>query len=203
MSPENKSSIREVVDLFDKAEKKVKEIEQLDQELSVPSINELRYVGYHLARAMCEDDGAELNAQIHKAKGHCQRAIYDAHEIGIIHLLERLAAFKERYSESAHVIVELVPTYIDDLKKADEASSLLSTVSSNGVAREEYYEECQPHYECLREIVGKLSYAAPLIDQKIDSNNRASIRDTRRFITTTVLTLLAISVSILGIILVG
>jgi hypothetical protein len=88
MSPEQRDTIKEIIDLFDKAEDKVKEVEQLAQELSVPSINELRYVGYHLARSFCEDNPQEINTQISKAQGHCKRAIYDAHEIGIIFMLE-------------------------------------------------------------------------------------------------------------------
>lgn len=129
MTPEQKQSIQEVVDLFDLAERKVKEVEQLSQELSVPSINELKYVGYHLARAFCADDTAELSRQISKGKGHCQRAIYDAHEVGIIYLLERIRAFKERYPKRSHLIAEAIDDYIDKLEIADQAAKLIANVN--------------------------------------------------------------------------
>ncbi len=49
----DKESLQEVIDLFDQAESKVKELERLCGELSIPSINQLRYVGYHLTKALC------------------------------------------------------------------------------------------------------------------------------------------------------
>jgi hypothetical protein len=101
MSPEQKNTIKEIVQLFDEAESRVKEVELLAHELSIPSVNQLRYVGYHLARSLNEEDNStEFDLQIGKAKGHCQRAIYDAHEAGIIFMLERVKQFREVYSGS-------------------------------------------------------------------------------------------------------
>ena len=51
----SKDAIKQVVDLFDAAEDKIKEVEQLSEDLPIPSINELRYAGYHLARAYIAD----------------------------------------------------------------------------------------------------------------------------------------------------
>ena len=42
MTPAQLDAIKSIVDLFDTAENKVKEVEQFAQELSIPSINELR-----------------------------------------------------------------------------------------------------------------------------------------------------------------
>lgn len=46
----DKDRLKELSDLFAEAEAKVKEVEEIDGDIVVPSINELRYVGYHLIR---------------------------------------------------------------------------------------------------------------------------------------------------------
>lgn len=179
MTPKQTSSIREIVSLFDEAELKVKEIEQLAQELSVPSINELRYVGYHLARALCTEDESKLTLEIQKAKGHCQRALYDAYEIGIIHMLEQIKLFKERYVKHSHFINDVVSGYVECLIEVDNASSFIVDVRKEASDdRGEYYKRCGPYFEQLRVICSKFDQATPLIDAKIHQDKIQS----RRFI---------------------
>lgn len=197
MSPEQKNAIKGIIELFDKAEDKVKEVEQLAQELSVPSINELRYVGYHLARSLCEEDHQEFDAQISKAKGHCKRAIYDAHEIGIIFMLEQIKLFNEEYSKYSGSVIEVLPSYTLELTTASKASQFIAAVKEkHRDNRDAYYEACQPHYVSLRETLEKLTIATPLINQKITEKKENDRKNTRRFITTCLLTSLGIIVSL-------
>ena len=196
MTPDQKDAIKGIVALFDKAENKVKEVEQFAQELSIPSINELRYVGYHLARAMCESDEQELNFQIDKATGHCKRAIFDAHEIGIIYMLERVRIFKEAYSPHASSVLEVIPTYAEELSNSNKASKFIAEIKEqHRNNRDDYYEDCIPHYETLRDIVERLTEAEPLISTKITEKVAKDIKDTRRFITTVSLTLLGLLIT--------
>lgn len=197
MSPEQKDAIKGIVELFDRAEDIVKEVEQLAQELSVPSINELRYVGYHLARSLCEEDNQGINTQISKAKGHCKRAIYDAHEIGIISMLEQIKLFNEEYSKFSSSVIEVLPSYTLELTTASKAAQFIATIKKeHRDNRDAYYEECQPHYLLLKETLEKLTIATPLINQKITEKKENDQKDTRRFITICLLTLLGIVVSL-------
>ncbi len=197
MSPEQKIAIKGIVGLFDRAEDKVKEVELLAQELSIPAINELRYVGYHLARSLCEDSPEQLNIQINKAERHCKRAIYDAHGIGIIHLLEQLMLFKEKYTSFSNAVITIMPSYTDDLTCANKASKFIAQIKEeNRGSRDSYYMQCEPHYQSLRDIIDKLSIAEPLINQKITEDRESEQKETRRFITIVVLSILAITVSI-------
>lgn len=197
MSPEQKNAVKEIVTLFDSAEDKVKEVEQLAQELSVPSINELRYVGYHLARAFCEEDPQELNIQITKAKGHCKRAIYDAHEIGIIFMLEQIKLFKEEYSQFSSSVIEVLPSYTQELATASKASRFIAEVKEkHRNNRDTYYKKCEPHYLSLRDIFDKLTIAEPLINQNISEKSENDRKNTRRFVTTTLLSSLGIAISL-------
>jgi len=197
MSPEQKNAIKEIIDLFDKAEEKVKEVEQLAQELSVPSINELRYVGYHLARAFCEEDHQELNIQITKAQGHCKRAIYDAHEIGIIFMLEQIKIFKETYIPFSSSVIKMIPSYTQELSTTSKASQFIAEVKEkHRNNRDAYYKECEPYYLSLRNILEKIAIAEPLINQDITEKRENDQKNTRRFITTIIISLLSITVSI-------
>jgi hypothetical protein len=198
MTPSQITAIEEIVSLFDSAEEKVKEVELLTQELSIPSINELRYVGYHLARALCEKNETELNLQIEKAKGHCKRAIYDAHEIGIIYLLEQVKVFKETHLNNATIILEVLPNYTQLLINASEASMFISNIKKkHRDSRDNYYTDCKPYYKMLRDSVNKLTVATPLINVKSTEKADTDRKETRRFITTTSLSFLAICIAVI------
>jgi len=198
MLEEQKQNIREIIELFDRAEDKVKEIEQLDQEISIPSINELRYVGYHLARLFCEEDPQEIDTQIIKAKNHCQRAIYDAHEIGIIYMLEQIKFFKETYLSSINFVIEVLPDYADSLRIAQESSVFIAKIKEHHREnRDIYYEECQPHYASLRKVFDTFILAKPLIEQKKIAANKNDKKETRRFVINVLLIILGIIVAII------
>ena len=67
--------------LFQRAEKSVKKAEHIDDGIIIPSINELRYFGYHILIAMQnENNREEVLSEFKKAEGHAKRAIYDASE---------------------------------------------------------------------------------------------------------------------------
>lgn len=196
MTPAQLDAIKSIVDLFDTAENKVKEVEQFAQELSIPSINELRYVGYHLARALCEENEQELNCQIEKAKGHCKRSIYDAHEIGIMFMLESVIDFKKNYTVHSSTVLEVIPTYTDELSRSNKASRFIAEIKeSHHDNRDDYYEDCVPHYDSLRDIVDKLTVAEPLINKKIIEKIESDRKGTRRFIITVLLGLLGLSIT--------
>jgi hypothetical protein len=49
--------------------------------LFIPSINQLRYAGYHIVRSLLNDDEKELQAERVKAINHVKRAIYDTNNL--------------------------------------------------------------------------------------------------------------------------
>jgi len=193
-----KEAIREIVKLFDQAEDKVKEVEQLDGTISIPSINELRYAGYHLARIFCKEDSAEIDKQINKAKSHCQRAIYDAHEIGIIYMLEQIKTFQEQYHHLPSFVIDVIPHYTESLYAAQEAADFIAKIKeSHRENRSEYYKQCEPYYSELNVIFKTFNVAMPLIEQKRIEAVKQDKIETRRFITNTLLIILSIIVAII------
>jgi len=205
MTPEQLTAIKSIVTLFEEAEIKLKEVEQFTQDLSIPSINELRYAGYHLAKAMCyeeTDDNNQLNCEIDKAKGHCKRAVYDAHEMGIIYVLEKIKLFDEKYTDYMSVVVEVIPNYSEKvLLKSHEASSFIANIKgSHRDNRDNFYTACEPHYISLKNIVTQLTVNKSTIDTIINNNIVREKAETKKFILSISVVLLGTIISVLGII---
>lgn len=135
----------ELVGLFRLAEMKIKLVENLNQELSIPAINELRYAGHHMAEYLAGGDNS--NEQLSKAENHCKRAIYDAVEAGVTHQLEIIAQFQDDFRML--IIREIIPEYPEIQKKVIAAQKLIMTPRERE-ERAAYYEKCSEHLENLR-----------------------------------------------------
>ena len=160
--------VESLVELFDKTEKILKEIETLDGVISFPPINELRYAGYHLCRSISIQDEAEKNKQLQKAQNHSQRAFYDAHEIGVIFFLDSIEYFRETFQ--SHFSSET--DFIQDLLKAEQARKLIDNVRKQGhKERAKYFEECEPHYHKLKSIHDKFREIEPILAAKARRGN--------------------------------
>lgn len=197
MQTKQREEIKKIVGLFDRAEVLAKEVERLDGDLSIPTINELRYVGYHLARALCADSEQLIDKEIERADSHCRRAIYDANEVGIIFVLEYVKEFSARYSDKSHLVIEVISDYSAMLGSAQDAAALIDEVSKKHAKdREEYYEQVAPHYKALRKIYSTLLSAEPLVTQIIKKNESDERQSARRFITTVTVSISALLVSV-------
>ncbi|MBX8492106.1 hypothetical protein K5D42_19755 [Pseudomonas cichorii] len=140
-----RTQANELVSLFRLAEKKIKLVENLNQELSIPAINELRYAGFHMAQFLAGGDDA--SEQLSKAENHCKRAIYDAVEAGVTHQLEIIAQFQIDFR--LLIIREIIPEYPEIQKKVIAAKKLILT-PREPEERGAYYEQCSEYLEQLR-----------------------------------------------------
>ena len=68
-----------------------KSVSLASREAVIPAHNELRNAGYHLLHAIDGSGCAVDDEQIDKAIAHCDRAIYDAAEAGVIITLDALS----------------------------------------------------------------------------------------------------------------
>ncbi len=159
----------EVARLFSLAEEKIKLVEHLNRQLPIPSINELRYAGYHLVQYLKDGDKAELG----KAENHCKRAIYDAVEAGVMHQLEMIQVFQTDFRMIA--LSEHITGY-SDLKKQIKAAKELILKPKNGPTdRAAYYTECTQHLESLREGLDTLEDHRDDLIRVIKRQNRQSL----------------------------
>jgi hypothetical protein len=188
--------INELRICFKDTEKRIKDIELETSELSIPSINQLRYVAYHLIEGFNPDETNDKKVfeEIKKALHHCQRARFDAIEIGLTYSLNNVRIFQDKYNAITETLL-ILPNYIELMRKAQEASIALQSIRDEEKDREEYYNAIFPHYEVLKSISVELFNAEPMINKKIEENNEKKITDARRFTIRTGLILLGMIVS--------
>lgn len=181
--------------LFEHAEKQVKKAEDVNGSIVVPSINELRYFGYHIVKALlAEDDETTLAKEIEKAAGHAKRAIYDASEALIIYYLEKAESFQERHANSDS-ITEILPNYVEYLKKLAQINKKIAFIRDDGEAykyRDRYYQKTLPYIDELNEIVSTFDEANHLIVKK----DRKKARNFILVFLTLVATVLGLALSL-------
>ena len=90
-------SIERFQQLYKQADHYTSSVSILALEAVIPAHNQLRYAGHHFHKAIGEEGGVENDGELRKAIGHCERALYEASETGIIVALEQLARFEEDY----------------------------------------------------------------------------------------------------------
>ena len=77
-----RGQVREICRLYNTAESDLKNIGRVEQELLITAVNQLRYAGQHLLRALDSDNADRIDSELDAAKRHCQRAIYDVNDSG-------------------------------------------------------------------------------------------------------------------------
>ena len=80
-------------------------------EVAIPATNELRYAGHHLLQSINEDGMVHDEEYLRKAKSHCERAMYEAAEAGIMSALEQINDFRKDYKDIvvSEVVIQLHP----------------------------------------------------------------------------------------------
>ena len=116
-------ALRQVRELYAHAERLLKEVERLTGEVTIPSINELRYAGFHILQALDETGTVSDEDHVFRAKDHCERAIYDVAEAGLIFVVDTINRFQWEYRGIAIIdVVRNIPQVRD---RVEEASTLL------------------------------------------------------------------------------
>ncbi len=88
MPTKDTNEFKILLNLFEQAETKIKNVEQITSEgVLIPSINQLRYAGHHIVRSLLSDDAKEPQAERVKAINHVKRAIYDIDESLLIYYI--------------------------------------------------------------------------------------------------------------------
>lgn len=158
--------------LFQKAEDKLKLVERLhDEGLVVPSVNELRYSGYHLLRALNTTDPEERSGHIDRAERHCCRAIYDAVEVSILDRLEAIRRFEDDYRLVE--VTRVLPNYVELRGRVRKAEELITTTDEDD--RERYYDICEQHYSELERVAATLEDARPELNKQLRNSRRGAM----------------------------
>lgn len=116
---------------YDAAERVLKEHEITTREgLTAPALNEFRYAGQHVARALATADNTQKAVDCMKeAVKHIRRAEYDAYDSIAQFYLDRCACFKEDYRFIP--ISPTIPTYPGDCTRIAEIQDEISREDRN------------------------------------------------------------------------
>jgi len=183
--------ITTLINNFTDAENKIKSIERETSELSIPSINQLRYVAFHLIEIL--KNAKNIDEELDKAINHAKRAKYDVIEISCLYYLEEIKEFQDKYSQYTESI-SILPNYIELMTSAQKITDNINQI--NEEEKIKYYERIDTYNEKLKNISRVLNNAIPLINKKIEENNLKAIKENRKFMITIGLTIIGIIISI-------
>ncbi len=151
----------------------LKEVERLTGEVTIPSINELRYAGFHILQAIDETGTVSNKHHVFRAKDHCERAIYDVAEAGLIFVIDTINRFQWEYRGIA--IIDVVRNIPQIRERVEEASALLQDGRSDDLLD---LEKILRLFQALKADVEDLDRHVP--DLAFKENERR--KGTRRFI---------------------
>ena len=84
--------------LYETADQFAREVGWLESAVSIPAHNQLRYAGHHFSQATDRDGVVDCESEdFQKAVNHCERAMYEAAEAGILFLTQEMNDFRRYY----------------------------------------------------------------------------------------------------------
>ncbi|GBE10051.1 hypothetical protein BMS3Abin12_00609 [bacterium BMS3Abin12] len=156
-----------VVRLFEQAESRIKELELLYGDgLACHPINQLRYAGYHITKAIAETNPTGNAEQWKRATRHCQRAIYDASEMAIVYCLNEFKNFGDDYRTVD--FSPTIPDYLDIVEKIEKAQNLLAT--TNHDTRYQKYKECDRLFTDIKPLIDRLNRSRLELNKRLRRN---------------------------------
>jgi hypothetical protein len=202
---------------FSKAEARLKQAENKADRVPVSVVNELRYAGCHVLRALCpaiaqtdETDTTQSHdsdhpgeshsdAEVRRATDHCKRARYDAIEYETIQRLKKVTLFQEDYRL---VISPEMPKVNEALQAAYDAQQMVEGEPGKDPdpRREKNLDALDRLCESLKLAERGLATIRPVLNIKLEDRQRQDRTSRRRWIATTIIAVLALlSASAIGI----
>ena len=175
------TNIRE---LYDTAERHIKEVELCRSEVPFGAITELRYAGHHLLKGLAADEAGDFNEaerEFQDAQDHCKRAMYEASEAGIGYCLDLLKAFKNDYKDIQ--VLKIVPAYITTLELANETVAALTRGRLGRSSPTNQTNEYMGKFRKFKMAMDGLEASR----EELNKEKITQARSNRRFILTTVL----------------
>ena len=183
---------------FQSAENKIKQLELMDKNISIPAINELRYVAYHLLTAGQNSSSDETTIEeLKKATRHTRRAYYDAIEAMLLFLLNRLENFDKVYNTIPETI-EVIPDYTDKRAKIFDIVEKIEEINTD--TKDKKYLEIESYYEEIKTIDMQFESSIPSIASLSYKNEQKDKKEQRKFVLLFLVGVIGVFVAITGII---
>ncbi|NTW33717.1 MAG: hypothetical protein HGB12_14035 [Bacteroidetes bacterium] len=156
---ENPQYFYDLYEAFKKAKDRIECVNKIcksDGVLETPSLNELRYVGFHLIKAFSDINSENGQEEILRAKRHCERASYDILEIGVIYQLALFKKFKDEFKKTR--ISSVVKDWLDICEKIEKINAELVEHNRYDEGGEEYHKLAERKLLELNGIIKKFPY---------------------------------------------
>jgi hypothetical protein len=180
---------------FRRAERAIKRCERVTLAVPVPALNQLRYAGNHLLKALTAEQEDVAAAEAEKAELHTKRAWFDAFDSIAAAQLDAIRSFADK-GYPLEIVLQYIPTYEDDLAYARKVYPLycdFKAVQDMSVAerlrRIRESARLRAFMRALAEADGELGTIRARIEE--ENRRRANRRD---FVST----LASLSASVLG-----
>ncbi len=183
-----------VKDSFKKAEDSIKSFELENNELAIPSINELRYAGHHILNATQENKSSKILRELDKAHRHTKRAYYDAVEATLLYSLDEIKIFDKEYKKIPETL-SVINNYNEKISKIYDIVQEIQEISYE--TREEKYIKIDEYHLKIKRTNNELKNSISSIVVPIDKNTKAEVKEHRRFLITSLFAILGISITII------
>ena len=186
--------IVEIRRLYDEADSLAREVGELRSEVQIPAINELRYAGHHALQAITDDGAVDIEV-LASAKSHCQRAMYEAAEAGIMFCLDSMKDFRKTYRDL--VISEVIADYPSRLARVQTALDLVVKGRSGRTSVGEHVAAYMDEFRVVRETMRVFDASR----DDLNAKRAQQIREYRQFAIRALLLLLGVLVAAIGLVL--
>ena len=164
--------LKEVVDHYETADQFAREIAVFRDKVVIPAHNELRYAGHHVIQCIDIDTQQITDIDnLRKAHGHCERAMYEASEAGIMFAARIILTVHEQYP--GVVISEAVNDYHESWHRAKQAKDMVVAGRTDRESVLAHTREYMDTFRNLKTRVERLDAARDDLAVKLTQVNRA------------------------------
>ena len=171
-------SIKEFKEAYEQADSYAREVWHFRQSVVIPAHNQLRYAGHHFSKAIGPDGSLKDVKELERAIAHCERAMYEAAEAGIMSAVEYTSIFGKAFTKSPDLAKRILPDFPDIMTAKREAQGILARPRSDELSSADEVERHMEVFRNLREGVFKLEDNGPALNaamKKSRSQDRRSL----------------------------
>lgn len=161
--------------LYSEAEEALKYFETLNRKVSVPSVNQLRYAGFHILKGLVNDALSfdEGLKELDLALGHIKRALFDVYEHCALFSLDHIVKFNDDYRDIP--VSPVIPDIVQVKGRVREIIEDLSRFKNRNEDRYLHFQSCRSHYKELEQVAYRLDSAREELNKIIEGKNRQKL----------------------------
>ena len=168
-----RDKIAKIKELYNTAEADLKNVGREKQAIVVTGINQCRYVGQHLLRALTASDES-IDENLDAALRHAQRAIYDINDSGIQYYIEQIDEIRLKHFPTVD-FSSVIKNYNEIIEEIGEARSLSETTAKSLENREQFYQDAREHVSKLRKYHQLLVEYRPDLVRAVKKENATKL----------------------------